>query len=257
MSKNVPTSQDPWFTVVEIEVNSRCNRNCSYCPVSLLPTPAIERYMSELVFDRVISELVRINFDGKLSYHFYNEPLLRSDLNNLVDKAARSLPWAYQLLFTNGDLLTDERYACLKAAGIDHFFVTRHNFVSIPERQDQTIQFPTDLVLTNRGGILGPLAGPLTRPCFAPTEMLIITIDGDVVLCCDDAERSNVMGNIISQSLEDIWFSPDFKRIRKLLQAGNRSDASAICRLCNNQEYFAPGEGNKNHLRKENPTSRG
>jgi GTP 3',8-cyclase len=245
-------SRDCWFTVVEMEVNSRCNRRCGYCPVSVLPTPKGDRYMSEELFDRIISELERVGFRGNLSYHLFNEPLLRRDLERLVAKVAARLPKVFQLLFTNGDLLSDERYSSLKEAGIDHFIVTRHGFEPMRQRPDQTVQFPSDLVLVNRGGFLATLEEPLTLPCYAPSEMLILTVDGDVLLCCDDAERNHVMGNIARQSLEEIWFSSRFVEIRKMLQEGKRRDASEICRQCNNREYFGPGENDHKHLYKAN-----
>lgn len=244
---------DPWFTVVEIEVNSRCNRRCGYCPVSVLPTQTSERFMSEKLFSHIVEELVRIDYRGNLSYHLFNEPLLRRDLETLVAKVARRLPEVFQLLFTNGDLLNADRYASLKEAGVDHFIVTRHDFTEIPQRPDQTVQFPSDLVLVNRGGLLGQVSEPLARPCFAPSDMLIITVKGDVLLCCDDAQREHVMGNIARQGLEEIWYSARFVQIRKMLQFGNRREASAICRQCNNREYFSRGENDHKHLKKQTP----
>ncbi|MES1243475.1 MAG: SPASM domain-containing protein [Acidobacteriota bacterium] len=231
-----------------MEVNARCNRRCSYCPVSVLPAPKTDLFMSESLFDRIVSELERVNFQGNLSYHLFNEPLLRRDLETLVRKAAARLPNAFQVLFTNGDLLLDERYTSLREAGIDHFIVTRHDYEPMPERPYQTIQFPSDLVLVNRGGLLGTTEEPLFLPCYAPTDMLIITVGGDVLLCCDDAERSHVMGNISVQTLEEIWFSPRFVHLRNLLQEGKRQEASEICRRCNNREYFGPGENDHKHL---------
>jgi 2-deoxy-scyllo-inosamine dehydrogenase (SAM-dependent) len=222
--------------------------------VSVLPTPKSDRFMNEALFDRILAELKRIGFRGNLSYHLFNEPLLHRDLETLVTKVTASLPDVFQLLFTNGDHLSDKRYASLKKAGIDHFIVTRHGFEPMPERPDQTVQFPSDLVLVNRGGLLGASEETLTMPCYAPTDMLIITVDGDVLLCCDDAERGHVMGNISAQDLEDIWFSPHFVRLRGLLQEGNRRKASDICRQCNNREYFGPGENDHKHLVKATHT---
>jgi len=247
-SGNTIEPQDRWFSVVEMEVNARCNRRCGYCPVSVLPTQKGDRFMSEALFDRILDELERIDFRGNLSYHLFNEPLLRRDLETLVAKVAARLPDVFQILFTNGDLLSDKRYASLKNDGIDHFVVTRHSFEPMPERPEQTVQFPSDLILVNRGGLLGALGETLTMPCYAPTDMLILTVDGDVLLCCDDAERGHVMGNIAVQDLEEIWFSPRFVSLRRLLQEGNRREASDICRRCNNREYFGPGENDHKHL---------
>jgi len=46
----------PLFDVVEIEVNSRCNRSCHYCPVSVLPVSGQAR-MSRTVFTVLIDNL--------------------------------------------------------------------------------------------------------------------------------------------------------------------------------------------------------
>lgn len=250
MSAEPAEIQERWFTVVEMEINARCNRRCSYCPVSVLRPLKGDRYMTDEVFERILSELERIGFCGNLSYHLFNEPLLRRDLEVFVASVAARLPRVFQLLFTNGDLLSNKRYASLKKAGIDHFIVTRHGFEPIPERPDQTVQYPSDLVLVNRGGFLERIESTLTTPCYAPTDMLIITVDGDVLLCCDDAERQHVMGNLVHQDLEEVWLSPRFVKLRKMLQAGNRQEASEICRQCNNVEYFGPGENDHKHLGK-------
>src|SRR4051812_22001715 len=171
------------FSVVEMEVGSRCNRSCVYCPVSLDPRPAVPVKMPTEVFDTLVRQLADLTFTGRISYHFYNEPLLRKDLDRLVAAVDTALPDALQILYTNGDLLDDHRYARLRAAGIDYFIVTRHSGGEYVERSFQVVQRSHDLVLTNRGGTLVDLE-PATRQhrdqaCFAPSEMLIVTVTGD------------------------------------------------------------------------------
>lgn len=201
--------------------------------------------MSDQVFERLLTELSRINFTGRLSYHFYNEPLLREDLERMVEMASNWRPNAHQVLYTNGELLTDKRYASLRQAGIRYFFITSHNGVLHPERPFQKIQFSKDLELTNRGGILTHLPkvtpGILQKPCYAPSEMLIVTVTGDVVLCYEDAKREHVMGNILENSVEEIWFSERFTHFRSLLEQGKRKEASSICRQCTNQDHVTSG----------------
>lgn len=235
-------SKKDWFKVVEIEVNSRCNRTCPYCPVSILPTPNVPEYMGNAIFHRIIEELEKVNFCGKISYHHYSEPLLRKDLEFLVRKAKKRLSKAYQLLYTNGDLLSEERYESLKAAGINHFLVTRHGFEHIPKRSDQSVRYPSDLIIVNRGGIVFKIEKPLSMPCYAPHEMLIVSVKGDILQCCEDAQRRYVMGNIMKQPLEEIWFSDQFSRLRELLRKGNREDASPICKNCSSEERVKPNQ---------------
>jgi 2-deoxy-scyllo-inosamine dehydrogenase (SAM-dependent) len=162
-----------------------------------------------------------------------------------------ALPDCFQLLFTNGDLLTEERYDALLSAGINHVVVTRHDGSSFPQRASQTVLLPQDLILTNRGGLLTSVAhlkAALSRPCYAPTDMLVVTVTGDVLLCCDDSRRAHTMGNILNEPLDEIWFSPELERIRGLLQEGRRAEASSMCAECSNTEYFGPGENYQKQL---------
>lgn len=201
-----------------------------------------------------VAELQRIGFDGFLSYHFYSEPLLRRDLEELVEHARERLPDAYQLLYTNGDLLSENRYRDLINAGIDHFIVTQHDNDVFPERPYQTVVMGNELQLTNRGGYMEDvevLEGSLSAPCHAPTDMLLITYNGDVLLCCDDAERQNVMGNIMESPIEEIWFSPQFQQLRDLLAQGKRAEAGGICSRCNNMEYVRQGENYYTYIRRK------
>jgi cyclic pyranopterin phosphate synthase len=230
---------------VEIEVGSRCNRHCSYCPVSLERVPGVPEFMSSAVFEAVISSLMDISFSGRLSYHFYNEPLLRRDLEALVAKARSAVPGALQVLYTNGDRLDDARYASLRSAGIDWFIVTLHSRRAFPERPFQLVKRPEDLQLSNRGGRLAKLPGPkmqhLSTPCFAPIELCVVTVTGDVVLCCEDSERTEVFGNVLESSLKAILSQPRLIEIRHALIQGRRLQGADICGRCTNVAHARAG----------------
>jgi cyclic pyranopterin phosphate synthase len=234
----------PGLSVVELEVCSRCNRACHYCPVSLNPRPPVPARMSDEVFHRTLDELARVSFAGRISYHLYNEPLLRTDLARLVSLVDERLPSALQVLNTNGDLLDERKYHALREAGIDYFYVTRHGPGNYPQRPFQVLQTWADLTLTNRGGTLThlppPVAGAVRTPCHAPAEMLVVTVTGDVLLCYEDADREHVMGNLMESSLTDIWNSEEFSARRLALAAGDRS-GDAMCRGCSNLSHALPG----------------
>lgn len=229
--------------VVEVEINTRCNRHCSYCPVSIIPPPPGPRFLEDAIFERLVRELETISFDGRLSYHLYNEPLLRQDLERLIEIAAVRLPSAHQVLFTNGDLLTEDRYQSLCRAGIGEFLVTRHDGDGdeFPQRPLQNVIIPPQLDITNRGGTMSQTAHAFPMSCYAPTEMLIVTATGDVLLCYEDARRQNVMGNILNESLLDIWTSERFVRMRSLLVAGKRETVGGICATCDNRTHATRG----------------
>ena len=60
---------------IEIEINHDCNRACAYCPNSSLKRKN-QGQMSERLFLRLLGQLKEIGYRGRISYHFYNEPLL-------------------------------------------------------------------------------------------------------------------------------------------------------------------------------------
>lgn len=197
--------------------------------------------METKLFYRIICMLQDIEFTGRLSFHFFNEPLMRRDLESLVAWARSKLPLAYFVLYTNGDLLSDTRHKKLLDAGIDLFLVTRHDWQPYPERPFQDVLMPSDFPISSRGGIVTPVKAPLKIPCYGPSEMLIVTINGDVVLCHEDAMRTNVMGNLAHQDLAEVWRSSSFELARKSLEAGGRAAGPKICSTCDNRLYPVPG----------------
>lgn len=232
------------LSVVEIEVCSRCNRSCSYCPVSLNPRPAVPVRMPDEVFQAVVGQLAEIPFAGRISYHLYNEPLLHTGLATMVATVDSRLPDALQILNTNGDLLDGRRYTSLREAGIDYFYVTRHSEGPYPERPFQVVQTSSDLILTNRGGSLvhlpTPTADAARTPCHAPSEMLVVTVDGDVLLCYEDAHREHVLGNVLTSSIAEIWNDERQVATRRRLESGDRSGCG-MCTACSNTSHSRPG----------------
>lgn len=230
-----------WPSVVEIEVGVRCNRACVYCPNSTVgSTTTASSFMEAELFWRVIHQLSEIEFSGRLSFHFYNEPLMRKDLEELVSVARAALPLAHLVLYTNGDLLTDIRYHALLEAGVDFFLVTRHGDEPMQARLHQRVQFPPDLDLSGRAGAVVGLTEPLRRACHAPSEMLIVTVNGDVVLCHEDARREAVVGNLGRSTLREVWFGEKMERFRRHLTQGRREEAGAVCARCDHRAYPGP-----------------
>lgn len=56
------------FRMVEIEINSQCNRKCSYCPNSFMKRKE-QGEMESKVFYKLLESLRKIKFDGRISYH--------------------------------------------------------------------------------------------------------------------------------------------------------------------------------------------
>ena len=59
---------------------------------------------------------------------------------------------------------------------------------------------------------------------------LSIHVNGDVVPCCRDPKGEQVMGNLLSESLEEVWNGQRFQTFRNKLHQNQKE--IGICRLC-------------------------
>lgn len=239
------------FNAVEIEINHGCNRSCSYCPNSV--ADRIEKgSMEPKIYQSLINQLRDINFKGRISYDFYNEPMLSTSLESYVALARDQLPEASIELYTNGTLLSLERFKLLDSAGVTKFIVTRHegvtNYVfdvtlgnlSMDEREKVLYRNFTELHLTNRGGTLSHISPKVSTqlfPCHIPSMMLTVTVKGNVVPCFEDFYQKNQMGNILDKNIMDIWLSPQYVEFREKLRLGLRHKYEA-CNKCSRTEVL-------------------
>lgn len=79
------------------------------------------------------------------------------------------------------------------------------------------------------------------HPCFFLWNFISIAWNGDVQLCCMDYDCSHSLGNVRSNSIQDIWNSAEIRRLRALHLACRHDDV-ALCRTCTlpEKEYFSP-----------------
>ncbi len=235
----------PSFVNVVIETTTVCNLRCSYCPNSTVGRPAA--FMDERVFTRIIDSLAEYDsaYSGRISPHFYGEPLVDTRLEKFVRYTRQRLPTAQIELFTNGELLTVARYLALKEAGVTSFIVSQHSpepspivmatleaiHTNYPHLYSVTYvdQFHSTEKM-NRGGIIKTAgSGKLSIRCNLYKE-LTFDVHGNAVLCCNDYLSSQSFGNISTQSIREIWDGPAYRRARNLL--GYSYFPFPICTKC-------------------------
>lgn len=77
----VETRSLDMFGQVHLEVNTNCNRACSYCSNHLYPKK--EAYMDIGLYRKIIDELVAIDYRGRVSPNLSSEPTLHPTLPEL------------------------------------------------------------------------------------------------------------------------------------------------------------------------------
>lgn len=237
------------FTALDIETNSRCNLKCSYCPVSEFDRG--DHYMAEELFRKIIDDLASFPFTyrGRISPHFYGDPLIDERLPRLLRYAHEQLPKAEIIIHTNGIKLTKEAYRSLVDVGITGFLITRHlrylpkNVLDIlNEEKDAkryiTIQTLDNVGLFNRGGIKRVKTPHVSKRCYYVSDEIAIDYRG-YVICTNDFFVRESFGNVNERSLGDIWWDPEFQSIRKRLRAGDQ--CLTHCRESLGQTAIASG----------------
>ena len=243
------------FNRVEIEINTGCDKEepCSHCPNKKKEEKGINENMRGALYRKIINELVGLEFSGRISFHFYGETLVCEDLYDRIEYAKNKFKEKEGLdvelaIYTNGDKLDQTMYDNLVKAGISKIFISiAHNELYTKEFEGEKHIILDNIHYDNRGGNLYKTNYPLEVPCFAPTHRLVITHDGNIILCYSDVERTNIFGNINNESIEDIWQKRDFNRIRESLAKGNRKDHKP-CEYCNNQVHTRFGKTYVNYF---------
>lgn len=108
-----------------LEINSSCNRKCRYCPnYNHTREPG---FLEEQLSYKIIDELKDIEFDGKITFNLFNEPLLDKRLPVFIKDIRKNLPHVYIYLNTNGDLLDLHLWEKLRKVGLDFANVTQYD----------------------------------------------------------------------------------------------------------------------------------
>jgi len=101
--------------VVAWNLTRRCNLECAHCYISAGPKETAVAELDTATCRRIIDEILEVNPSPMLILSG-GEPLVREDLCELAAHATRG--GATVVVGTNGTLLTDERIAALKEAGV-------------------------------------------------------------------------------------------------------------------------------------------
>lgn len=228
------------FMSTNLETYGYCNRKCDFCFNSERFKQREKGIMPAETWGKIINELGAINFYGRISLHFYGEPLLDKRLPELIKYARLKCPNAYIFISTNGDFLDEKLFRNLIQSGVNQFFVTNYDDGVKPQLTELEKNYPAhismrsykDFLKINRTGEIFGKRIVLNTPCLRPSYQLVINWNGDVLLCCNDYYAICKFGNVNIQTISEIWNCKEFKDYRASLQMGKRETIS-ICKFCN------------------------
>lgn len=197
----------PIRAVHQIEITSRCNLRCAYCPSYRLPRPKVD--MTRETFNKALAwaaKLERIYHHGELNLAGIGESTLHPSFEEFVWAARRALPDVRLVLATNGLLVDDGLAKRIAGTGI-HVYVSLHR----PEKAQGAI------AALSKYGILkgmscdpaiastnwaGQMKWPVTTPAagqdctWVKEGKVIVMADGRVSRCSFDADGCGVIATV-------------------------------------------------------------
>lgn len=233
---------------IEIEINSHCNMACSYCP-NARSERTEKGLMEKETFVELMTQLKSLNYKGRISFHFYNEPTLSPNLSEFIQITRSFLENSFIDIFSNGTLLDIDKIKNFIDMGVDRFNITEHIKSDLSKLKEAleacsdeqlktkvSLQSYKTMNLTNRGGSLklkNSHTPPLSTPCLIPYCAMVVTVKGNIVCCYEDYFQTHVMGNIHDNHIQEIWSSKKYSDMRNALKKGKRS-LYPVCNSCNN-----------------------
>lgn len=234
---------------VEINPVDICNRACSFCPRSDSDLyPNTKEKMSLDLVSKIAIDLKDINYNGRVSFVGFGEPLLYKSLVDAVRIVSSVVPLCKWIeINTNADFLSKELAEELSLAGCTNLTISMYDTdisneltaklkgINLELTFKHCYQKNFEINLVNRSDIiLQKETGNYQGQCFLPFYKMFIDWNGDVLVCCNDWGRNGIIGNVTSNSIEEIWFSDRMNAYRLSLKNGKRSDNDP-CKYCNIQ----------------------
>jgi len=238
------------ISVVDISTTDFCNRTCVFCPHHD-PKVFPNRYLRmTAVGAKVIAEkLQQINYTGTIAISGFGENLLNPDVFEIITVLKNHNPEAFIECNTNGDPLNKKTVKKIFDTPLDCLNI---NLYDGPEQVEKFNKLLVDIpkerytyrghwgkedhgiIYNNRSGVitwLGKEDLSKKGSCYYPFYKLFVDWNGDVLFCANDWGREKVIGNLLQQSLQEIWLSKEMRKVRQTLLEEGRTFSP--CNNCN------------------------
>lgn len=240
---------------INIETINRCNSTCSFCPANKNNDQRPFAKISEETFHKIIDDLKKWKYQGMVSLYVNNEPFVDNRIVSFYKYAKEHLPNCKLKLFTNGILMDKEKFKEI-IPYVDYVTINNYGetmklhqkveevitYIRTNENDFRDKQIRVNIryirdILTNRAGEApNKKAGlkVITEPCLFPYTDLTVFANGNAGLCCNDATEKTNLGNVMEESLQQIWENKGqglrYVTIRKKIANGR--DALDFCKHC-------------------------
>ncbi len=234
-----------------IETINRCNSTCEFCSANKNAESRPFCRMEQELFEKIIDQIAEWDYAGYISLFVNNEPFMDTRVIEQHRYIREKLPKARIKVFTNGLLLTVEKFIEI-APYVDLFIINNYcedkklhknveelyEYLKAHPKLHENMEVRIQVryikeVLTNRAGTApNKKAGAKTikEPCLFPYTDMVIYPNGIVGMCCCDVKEVTNLGDANREALKDIWAGERYENIRRQLRKGR--DGYPFCSHC-------------------------
>lgn len=109
---------------LQIETRGNCQARCHFCPYSKTMHERAGTILGTAHINKLLDDAAKSKHISIVIFHGLNEPLLDKRLEDFTRRIKIQRPDINVVIFTNGVLLTPERFDSLKAAGVQSITVS-------------------------------------------------------------------------------------------------------------------------------------
>ncbi len=234
-----------------IETINRCNSTCEFCSANINAENRPFCRMEQGLFEKVIDQIAEWDYAGYISLFVNNEPFMDTRVIEQHKYIREKLPKARIKVFTNGLLLTVEKFIEI-APYVDLFIINNYcedkklhknveelyEYLKAHPRLHENMEVRIQVryikeVLTNRAGTApNKKAGVKTikEPCLFPYTDMVIYPNGIVGMCCCDVKEVTNLGDLNEETVQQVWTGERAEKLREQLRKGR--DGHQFCAHC-------------------------
>ena len=207
--------------------------------------PIVGITAKEIPHFKYVDDIEILSYENIKALFSNNEPFLDTRIIEFSEYVRKKCKYAQIHLFTNGTLLTVEKF-CKIIDYLDELIIDNYsndlNLLPnikeikeyIEEKNDKTIRKKVkilvrkqDQVLSTRGGdapnkdIIND--GLENETCALPFCQMVVRPSGKVSLCCNDPLGKFTVGDLNKNSLEEIWYGKEYTDLRNKIKCGRKN----------------------------------
>ncbi len=234
-----------------IETVNRCNSTCEFCSANRNVESRPFCRMEWELFEKIINQIAEWDYAGYISLFANNEPFMDTRIIELHKYIRKKLPGAKIKVFTNGLLLTVEKFVEI-APYVDLFIINNYcedmklhknvkelcDYLKVHPKIHENIDVQIKVryikeVLTNRAGTAPNKKAadkPIKEPCLFPYTDMVIFPNGVVGICCCDVTEITNLGDLNQETVQQVWAGKKAQKFREQLRDGR--NGHRFCAHC-------------------------